>query len=172
MMNMLRAISFYKIWTGTVLVMYSLHFFLLPGLRLEAQQLFGDWMSSPRFVFYLSWSLLAGAVSIWIGFTLGKHRNQWRRAAYLTIPGLLNPARGLILYHAGLLCFWGDITVLTDPFSLSSVIQGFVLALVLVDGLLLAPMASWILFRAKDHMRRKKGSSCNHLVRPDNFSYF
>lgn len=156
MRNILKAIAFYKVWTGAVLVMYSLHFLFLTELRVEAQQVFGDWVSSSRFVFYIDWSLLSGIISVWIGLTLCKSQNQWRRAAYLTIPELFNPARIWIIYHVGLLCFFRHATTLDFPTTPSTAIPFLVLMFAFIEGFLLAPLSSWILFQAKDHLKHEK----------------
>lgn len=170
MLNTLRAIAFYKMWSGAVLVIYSLHFLFLPELRVEAQQIFGDWVSSPRFIFYMNWGLLAGIVSVWIGLTLSKSRARCRQAAYLTILELFNPARSFIIYHAGLLFFWRDTTDLAFPTTSSAAVPFLILVLTLVEGFVLAPRSSWILFQAKECLKYRKAVSLQNFDRIENLT--
>lgn len=165
MLNTLRYISFYKIWTGSVLIIYAINFLISSELRAEALELFGDGLSLSRFILYLNWSLLTGGLSVWIGLSLRKDESQLRRAAYLTIPGLFNPARILILYHAGLLCFLGNINASMIPAPLSSIVTAIVFGVALIDGLLLAPLSSWLLFQEKVRIKQREQQRIPDLKR-------
>ncbi len=153
------------------MLIYSLNFLIFSDLRVEALQLFGDVVSQSKFILYLSWSCLVGGISIWIGLNLKKQNSILRRAAYLTIPGLFNPGRMLILYHAGLLLFLGDASIPAFASPISATVKLLIFGLAVLDGLVLVPLSSVALFRIQSAIKQRQPNLAQSLNQTENWNF-